>query len=143
MTSHGHTRNRTTSPTYRTWVNMMTRCENPKASQYASYGGRGITICERWHSFENFIADVGERPDGHTLDRVNNDGNYEPGNCRWATKVEQCRNRASSRAVVRSDGVQFQTLSEAAEAVGGTIGGVWDACNGKAKSHRGFGWSYP
>jgi len=143
MKSHGHTKNRSPSPTYRTWVNMLTRCENPKASQYSSYGGRGISICDRWHSFESFIGDMGERPPDCTLDRINNDGNYEPSNCRWASKVEQCRNRASSRAVVRSDGIHFPTLSEAAESVGGTIAGIWDACNGKAKSHRGFGWRYP
>lgn len=143
MKSHGHTKNRKPSPTYSTWVNMLTRCENPKASQYSFYGGRGITICDRWHSFELFLKDMGERPDGCTLDRINSDGNYELGNCRWASKVEQCRNRGSSRAVLRSDGKLFATLSEAAEDVGGTIGGVWDACNGRAKSHRGFGWRYP
>jgi hypothetical protein len=143
MTSHGHTRNRTVTPTYRAWVNMMTRCGNPKASQYARYGGRGIKVCDRWLKFENFAADMGECPAGLSLEREDNDGNYQPDNCRWATKVEQCRNRSSSRAVLRSDGVRYETLSEAAEAVGGTIGGVWDACNGKAKTHRGFGWSYP
>jgi hypothetical protein len=121
---------------------MMTRCENPKASQYARYGGRGISICDRWHSFENFLADMGECPSDRSIERIDNDGNYEPANCRWATKVEQCRNRGSSRSVVRSDGVRFATLSEAAEAVGGNIGGIWDACNGKRKDHRGFGWSY-
>jgi hypothetical protein len=143
MTSHGHTKNRTVTRTYRAWVNMMTRCENPKASQYERYGGRGILLCDRWHAFENFLADMGECAPDRSLERIDNNGNYEPANCRWATKVEQCRNRASSRPVIRSDGEPFSTLSEAAESVGGTISGVWDVCNGKKKSHRGYGWRYP
>lgn len=141
--SHGHTRGGQ-SPTYRTWVNMWTRCTNPNATQYKWYGAQGVQVCARWKSFEVFIADVGERPSlDHTLDRFpNKDGNYEPGNVRWATRREQCRNRKSTRAVFRSDGEQFASMAEAAEVVGGTIGGIWDVCTGKRKQHRGFGWSY-
>lgn len=72
---------------------MKTRCTNPRADNYSYYGGRGISFCERWKSFENFLHDMGEVPDGLTLDRINNDGNYEPGNCRWATRKEQRHNR--------------------------------------------------
>jgi hypothetical protein len=72
---------------------MRSRCLNPNYDKYPFYGGRGITICERWNSFENFLADMGERPEGLTLDRRNNDGNYEPSNCRWATALEQRHNR--------------------------------------------------
>jgi hypothetical protein len=72
--------------TYRTWEAMKRRCLNPKSTQWKYYGGRSIAVCERWLVFDNFLADMGERPSKkHTLDRINNEGNYEPGNCEWST----------------------------------------------------------
>jgi hypothetical protein len=87
-------------PLYRNWQSMRQRCKNPNHPSYADYGGRGINVCPEWdNSFTQFLADMGERPDGLTLDRINNDGHYEPGNCRWATWDEQANNRRNNVVV--------------------------------------------
>jgi len=90
---HGHSTRKKTSSTYSSWKAMKNRCLNLSHKAYNSYGGRGIFICSNWiNSFEQFLKDMGERPEGYTLDRINVDGNYEPANCRWATKEVQQMN---------------------------------------------------
>lgn len=108
MKSHRHCVGRKQSPTYCSWVAMLVRV-SARYRNAARYHGRGIVVCERWQSFENFLADTGARPTGTTIDRIDNDGNYEPGNCRWATDVEQQRNRSSNRLVTYSDRTQTVT----------------------------------
>ncbi len=92
-TKHG----KSYSSEYHTWVSMLQRCMNPKAQSYANYGKRGIKVCKRWtKSFQHFFTDMGIRPLGLTLERINNDGNYTKSNCKWATYKEQNRNRRNT-----------------------------------------------
>lgn len=97
-TIHGmcHTR------TYTSWYAMLGRCNRKTHHKFTSYGGRGITVCASWHKFENFLADMGERPDGMTIDRIDVNGNYEPGNCRWADAKTQ---RANRRDTLKQEGI--------------------------------------
>jgi len=99
--THGATRAGGTTPEFRAWINMRSRCFNPKNAQFADYGGRGVTVCARWQeSFADFLSDVGLRPSSaHSIDRADVNGNYEPGNVRWATRVEQNRNRRNNRVL--------------------------------------------
>lgn len=92
QTRHGHTTSTNQSRTYLTWVNMVRRCTYAKAARYKDYGAKGITVDPRWLSFDDFLADMGERPEGKTLDRRNGALGYFLGNCRWATPIEQANN---------------------------------------------------
>ena len=97
--SHGHTRLKWKSPTYRSWDSMRRRCDNPKATKYENYGGRGFSYDDRWKSFSCFLEDMGERPDNTSLDRTDTYGDYCKNNCRWATHEEQNRNTRSNKFI--------------------------------------------
>lgn len=88
------------SPTYRSWSSMLTRCLNSKNKKFTDYGGRGITVCESWREFSGFISDMGKRPEGTSLGRIDNDGNYDPKNCRWEPAIMQARNKRNTRLFV-------------------------------------------
>ena len=134
LTKHGHTGGEKgrPSPTYQAWHAMRQRCTNPNTAQWLDYGGRGISVCDRWADFRNFLEDMGERPEGKTLDRwPDKNGNYEPGNCRWATPKEQTENQrtkiknsdlapllfAAKDVVAANDNVQ-QAIDRLAIAIG-------------------------
>jgi hypothetical protein len=112
------THGRAGTPEYIIWQGIQQRCKNPKEKAYPRYGGRGISVCKRWvDSFESFFEDMGKRPsDGHSIDRIDNDGNYEPGNCRWATFKEQCNN-TSRNSLITFNGTT-RTISEWADHIG-------------------------
>ena len=107
------------SAEYVAWLNMKARCYRPSAYNFSRYGGRGIKVCDRWlNSSENFLVDMGLKPGlDYSLDRINNNGDYEPGNCRWATRKEQARNRSYGCRLVKLDG-QERTVTEWAELTG-------------------------
>jgi hypothetical protein len=98
--THGHAGGKG-SPTYVSWGRMMTRCYNPNSARYKSYGAKGVRVCEGWRAFENFLADMGERPLGKTLGRFLDRGNYQPGNCRWMDRAEQGLNMRNNHALLK------------------------------------------
>lgn len=113
VTKHGLWR----SDAYGVWTGMVQRCVNPNHHAYHRYGGRGIKVCERWHDFEAFYCDMYPKPSrGHSLERIDNDGDYTPDNCRWATRKEQSRNRADNRLLTYKG--ETRCLTEWAEIIG-------------------------
>jgi hypothetical protein len=117
--THGHSRRSSRlTPEYISWSSAKTRCFNPNKDDYAHYGGRGITMCDRWRdSFEAFLADMGPRPKGKTLDRINVNGHYEPRNCRWATPKEQQENRRPVRRHAAVDMARLRALRSSGASV--------------------------
>lgn len=127
VTSHGLSH----LPEYRSWSGMTARCTRPSSNRFDSYAGRGITICARWQDFESFLADMGPSPSPeHSIERIDNDGDYEPGNCRWATAKEQARNRRDTRLVNWRG--KTLCLAECAEALGVNYKALWKS----AKRHN-------
>lgn len=130
-TPHGGAKRGQKDPAYYAWVQMRQRCNNPRSLKFPLYGGRGVKVCSRWDDFVTFRADVGERPSPtHTLDRIDNDGDYEPGNVRWATPAEQGQNRrhsrlGSRRLLITALG-QTKTATEWAQELGGHRGLIQD-----------------
>ena len=121
MTTHGMNKTRV----YRIWSYMRQRCYNPKNIGYKYYGGKGIRVCKRWdYSFENFFADMGHPPtDAHTLDRIDSNGDYEPGNCKWSTRQEQACNRGNNRHITYEG--RTLTIGEWAKVVGVNRWTLW------------------
>lgn len=114
----------TGTPEYRVWGGMWTRCRNKHEQSFQHYGARGIQVCDRWRSFEHFLADMGPRPSAeHSIDRLDVNGDYTPENCRWATQTDQARNRRTNR-IIEHDG-ETRTLAEWSELTGISIGTLW------------------
>lgn len=111
-TLHGHCK----SKTYQSWCDIIKRCTNPNSARYLLYGGRGITVCKRWRQFINFLKDMGEMPMGYQIDRIDNNGNYCPSNCQWATRRQQMRNKQDNHLVTHKE--KTLCLSEWAEQTG-------------------------
>jgi hypothetical protein len=132
-TKHGLLTRVGRSPTYNSWANMIRRCTKPADPRYPQWGGRGIRVCDRWLDYPTFLADVGERPPGTTLDRIDNNGNYEPGNCRWATPRQQMANKTGvklTRQVIleiqrlQDQGLMVHAIAEATGMRRQTVGTV-------------------
>lgn len=128
----------TMTPEYQAWAAAKKRCGNPRDAGYHNYGGRGIWMCQAWvESFEVFWADMGPRPQGCSLDRIDANGNYEPGNCRWATRVQQANNtRASRRVVLDGESV---TVAEASRIAGIDPSLVYGRLNNGWEIHEALG----
>lgn len=151
---HPITHGKSHSAEYTSWSSMRERCGNEKHRSFHNYGARGIKVCERWEVFANFFADMGERPSAlHSLDRIDNNGNYGPGNCRWATREEQAGNKRPTKPIVYLG--KTQSLKDAVRSVGGKYDTIlrrvrsgWDVTTAidtpiKAKRPNGSDRRYP
>ena len=141
-TTHGQSY----SSEYHTWQMMKDRCYNPNLKHYKDYGGRGITICDHWKdSFENFLADMGPKPSSkHSIDRINVNGNYDPGNCKWSTAREQIRNRRNQRdaKLIDPEGQEYPIagglINQFCKDAELNSGNIYSVLNGKLKHYKGW-----
>lgn len=136
--SWSRTHGMTNAPTHRSWNAMLGRCNRPHNASYERYGGRGIQVCDRWKTFENFFADMSEKPKGCVIDRKDNDGNYEPSNCKWSTFAESSRNRKATKLTVdkvreikRTYHGRGSNLIQTAARYGVTVGTICNIMSGK------------
>lgn len=123
FTTHGATLFGLKSATWITWCNMRQRCRNKNRPDYHRYGGRGITVCKRWGRFENFLSDMGEKPNRMTLERINNDGSYFPSNCKWASRKEQRLNQATRIHMITFQSITL-SLKDWSRRLGWNYGGM-------------------
>jgi hypothetical protein len=131
---HGHSGSMK-SATYTSWARMKQRCTNPNATQWKYYGGRGITVSEKWReSFSAFLSDMGARPQNMTLDRIDSDGDYTPDNCRWATRKDQCNNRRTNRLITYNG--ETLTLTQWSDRTGIRVGTIWARINKNWPAHK-------
>lgn len=131
---HGHAGRGQESRAFKAWKAMKARCLYKSGNRYHRYGGRGIRVCERWLVFENFLLDLGEPPPGHTLERIDNDGNYEPSNVKWATRKEQMANTSRTKLVVVNG--EKMTAASAALSLGVRPGVLYSAVRRRRISHQ-------
>ena len=144
FTTHGHTSNGKFSTTYSSWSSMISRGTNKNRPNSKNYVGRGIIVCDRWlGSFENFLEDMGEKPKGTSIDRVDNDGIYEPNNCVWSNRKTQARNRRSNRQIMCiQNNTIYDTIAEAAEKLMIHRNCISDVLNGRQQHTRGYVFIY-
>lgn len=135
-TTHGHSRGGAITKTYSTWASMIARCYKESYNSYRNYGGKGVSVCSRWRkSFENFLEDMGERPAAQTIDRIDNNGNYEPRNCRWATAKTQNQNASQSKRWT-VEGVTYGSSRDAAKSIGVSSRTIKNWCDGKTENGK-------
>ncbi len=120
--------------TYQSWSDMRKRCNNPKSRDFAMYGGRGISVCERWNDYSKFLDDMGERPVGKTIDRIDNNKGYEPSNCQWSDKYQQALNRTNHPRwnKITIDSVEYPSLARASAATGKPLSELYQILHKKS-----------
>lgn len=134
LISHGNAQRGKRTASYRSWARMIQRCGNPNNTHWKHYGGRGIVVCDRWHTYENFVADMGEPPTGYSIERLNVDGNYEPPNCIWANHKTQMSNTRRNAIVMLDD--KHITMTDAAQKLRIGISTMYDRMRRHQITHQ-------